>query len=129
MALSGVLDDHPGELRSDFQRFFGLNIDEIEISFSAWHAAELAAHMPQGSLLYAAVDPSAAWGASEYLLHAIEYDLRTFAWSMAGGRKAGAKPSPLPTPKDAARKAKALNFDKREAEEIADLLGIPKDRR
>lgn len=41
-------------MRADLQRFFGLNIDEMGIRFSALHAAECLAYMPSGSALEAA---------------------------------------------------------------------------
>ena len=85
--------------------------------------------MPSDAALYRAVLPEAAWGAEAYLLAAIHDDLRLLAWSMAGAKRSR-KPKPTRTPAtDAEASRRARPVPRAEMEHVADLLGIPKDRR
>lgn len=53
--LGAALGSHPDELRADFQRFYGLNLDDLGTGYRCMHAAALVAHMPADSALYAAL--------------------------------------------------------------------------
>lgn len=126
MALGSAVALHEAELRADFQRFYGLNLDDMGRSYSVHHAACIAAHMPQGSALYASIDPSSEWTASDHLLSLIEYDIRSLAWGLSGGRKSKSPKPKRIEPPSASRKT---DYSRSDMDEIADALGIPEDRR
>lgn len=69
-------------------------------AYTVGHAAALAANLPYGSALRSAVDPSQEWSPTDYLLAAIEFDIRCLGYS---GK--GPKPKRVPTPADGARRA------------------------
>lgn len=66
--LAECLREHPVELRADLQRHFGLNLDDMGRTFSAFHAAACLACMPRGSLL-AKIDQRTEWTITDVLLH------------------------------------------------------------
>jgi len=122
--LAALLGNHPGELRADFQRFYGLSVDGMGTDYSVAHAAALAAHLPRESACVRAVAPEAAWDDATYLLAAIEYDLRVLAWQNSkDGAKGRNKPRPVQTPADVARVRDKL--DGTDLAEVAAALGIP----
>lgn len=123
MALAQALVDYAGALRADFQRFYNLNLDDMGDAFSYEHAAELAAHLPYGSALRRAVDPSQEWSQEAYILAQIEYDLRCMTYS---GK--GPEPKPVKTPADGI-KAAAPVASRAEMKRVADALGIPENQR
>lgn len=125
MALGAVLRQYPNELRADFQRFYGLNLSDMGKTYSFMHAAVLAEQLPVESNLSHAIAPETLWSETDYLLHQIEFDLRTLIWAECGGQRQN-KPKPLSTPADSARikRMKAVDPVK-----IADALGIPESRR
>ena len=122
--LACLLARHPDELRADFQRFYGLNLDGMGVDYSTLHAALLAACLPRESATVRAERPEATWGDDTYLLAAIEYDLRVLAWQNSrDGAKGKNRPKPVQTPADVARiAAKVGNTD---LKDLADKLGIP----
>lgn len=63
--------------------------------------------MPYGSALGRAVDPSQEWTQTDYLLHAIEFDLRVVSWQLAGNRNAK-RPRPLDTPATRSARERAI---------------------
>lgn len=102
--LANLLGNHEGELRADFQRFYGLNLDGMGIDYSVTHAAALAANLPRESATVRAVVPEAAWSDETYLLSAIEYDLRVLAWQNSkDGSKGRNRPKRPQTPADVER--------------------------
>lgn len=111
-------------MRADFQRFYGLDLDALGAEYTHEHAAALAAHLPYGSALCREVDPSQEWTPAEYLLARIEYGVRC---SLYSGK--GPKPKPLSTPADRARRPCARMASRSEMKRVADILGIPEDRR
>ena len=115
MALAWLLGNHPGELRADFQRYYQLNLDGMGEQYTFAHAACLACNLPSDSATLKAMYPRNGWTQTEYLLHAIEYDLRVLSWQLgAGGKGRNKKPKPLPTPEEQAkvrRKATGTDFD------------------
>lgn len=82
-------------------------------SYSIEHAAALVANMPRGSALGRAVDPSQAWGVTDYILTAIEYDLRCISWQLAGDRRAK-RPKPIETPERSATRARSIARETKE---------------
>ena len=72
MFLAKVLREHPTEVRSDLQRFFGIDLDKVSSGqVSAFQAASCIATVPPGSALAAAIDPRNTWGHEAHLLHAV----------------------------------------------------------
>lgn len=120
------MGNHPGELRADFQRFYGLNLDGMGCEYSVSHAACLACHLPSDSATLQAVYPQNGWTQTEYLLHAIEYDLRVLIWQNSkDGTKGKNKPKPLQTPEERERiRQKANNTN---MQFIAKSLGLGGD--
>lgn len=113
----------PCELRADFQRVYGLNIDEMGKSYSVHHAAELAAMLPSDSLVLKAESPALEWGETMYMLRNIEFFMRVLIWqNTKDGQKGRKKPKPIETPSERAElRDKALNTDWKH---IAEQLNI-----
>lgn len=112
---------YPDELRADFQQFYGLNLDRMGADYTRLHAAALCVQLPRESRIVRAMDPSAAWGDSEYIARATEHTLRVIAWQNGGGRKSDF-PRPLPTPEDRARVSRKL--ERTNVERVNRILGI-----
>lgn len=119
------------ELRADFQRYYGLNLDDMGKTYTVAHAAALARNLPAGSAVHRALNPALEWADSDYLLMQIEYDIRLLAWSLAGGKKSRSpKPKPIETPTERAKRARnSAPPSEEEMNAVADALGIPEDRR
>lgn len=97
---------HPDELRADFQRFYGLDLDGMGADYTCAHAASLAVALPAESATVRAERPEAAWSDEAYLLSAIEYDLRMLVWlNSEDGAKGRNRPRPIWTPADVAELA------------------------
>lgn len=63
------------------------------------YVASLAAQLPAESRCMRALNPSLEWTLDQYLLAAIEYDLRVLAWqNSADGQKGRNAPKPPQTP-------------------------------
>ncbi|HAM15342.1 MAG TPA: hypothetical protein DCP91_05700 [Eggerthellaceae bacterium] len=121
--LAGFLVKHPCELRADFQRVYGLNLDDMGESYTYRHAADLAVMLPRDSLVFLAEHPELEWSDRDYFLWSIEYSLRVLKWqNTKDGQKGNNQPRPIPTPADTARiRAKVDNTD---LNYIAEQLGI-----
>ena len=123
MALCLMLGRHRAELRADFQRYYGLNLDDMGGAYSVEHAADLAACLPSDSAVLRAMYPRNGWTATEYLLHRIEYECRILIWQQSrDGQKGRNKPRPLPTPEDEAKVRRKLDATDRDM--VAEMLGI-----
>lgn len=60
---------HPGELRADLQRYYGVSWDSVlSGAVSCEHAAALAANLPLGSRSLACEDERLGWTIQELLL-------------------------------------------------------------
>ena len=60
---------HPGELRADLQRYYGVSWDSVlSGAVSCEHAAALAANLPLGSRCLACEDERLGWTVQELLL-------------------------------------------------------------
>ena len=121
--LASRLGKHPDEVRADFQRYYGLNLDGMGGDYSVAHAVSLCYALPRDSATVRAESPEAAWSDETYLLSAIEYDLRVLIWQNSkDGQKGCNKPKPMQTPADVARVADKLAAT--DYERIAAALGI-----
>lgn len=102
--LASLVGGHSDELRADFQRYYGLDLDGMGSDYSVAHAAALASNLPRESATVRAVVPEAAWSDETYLLSAIEYDLRVLIWQNSkDGAKNRNRPQRPQTPADVAR--------------------------
>lgn len=100
MILAAWLHDYPDFLRADFQQFYGLNIDEIGVSFSVHHAATLASMLPTESRTIAVAAPYASWSLQDQLLAAATNALNLLVWMEADPkRNRSNKPKPIEPPK------------------------------
>lgn len=125
MALAWLLGNYASQLRADFQRYYSLNLDGMGTDYTVSHAVALACNLPSDSATLRAIYPRNGWTQTEYLLHAIEFDLRVISWQLSkDGKKKKNKPKPLETPEElekVKRKAANTNF-----EFIAKSLGLTK---
>ena len=123
MLLAGFMAKRPCELRADFQRVYGLNIDEMGESYSVRHAADLAAMLPRDSLVFKAGNPALEWSDTMYMLRSIEYMARILVWqNTKDGQKGRKKPKPVETPEERARvREKVSNTDWRFIAEQLDI--------
>lgn len=114
MALATVEDEYPDQLRADFQQYYGINLDGMGMDYSHAHAASLMVQLPQTSRVAKALNPDNEWSDAEYLLAAIEYDLRVLIWQKTkDGQKNRNRPKPTETPHDVAEKRRRVEgFDK-----------------
>ena len=102
--LAGLLAKYPSQLRADFQRFYGLNLDGLGAEYTYRHAADLAAHLPQESACVRAQNPEFEWTDTQYLLRSIEFSLRVIVWqNTKDGQKGRRKPKPIDTPAEIAK--------------------------
>ena len=98
------------QLRADLQQFYGLNYDDMGSGYSYEHAAALVANLPRSSRIAAICNAACEWDDSEYLLYAIEYNLRVISWQLGGG---GNHPKPIATPVEMAeRRRKVADTDR-----------------
>ena len=123
--LASLLGSHEGELRADFQRFYGLNLDGMGSAYSVAHAAALAANLPRESACVRAVAPEAAWSDEAYLLANIEYGIRVLMWQNSrDGVRDRNRPKRIQTPADVERvRGKVEGTD---LSAIAEALGLGK---
>ncbi|WP_454892209.1 DUF5361 domain-containing protein [Alloscardovia omnicolens] len=63
-----MLAAHPDVLRADFQRFYGLNLDDLGTTLRVRRAADLAAYLPEQALIWGKLNPTAQWSTDTYLL-------------------------------------------------------------
>lgn len=125
--LAGALGNHPDELRADFQRFYGLNLDGMGVEYTHAHAAALCACLPPDSAVTRAQNPAALWSDATYLLSAIEYDLRVLAWqNTKDGSKGIRPPRRMQTPADVARVARKM--ERTDVASVAEILGLGERR-
>lgn len=87
--------------------------------------AALWANLPRESRAVARRSPDARWSDAEWMLWALEYDVRSLAWRLSeDGRKGRNMPRPLDTPgqvADARRKAERALSSR---DEIDRMLGM-----
>ena len=93
-----MLGQHPAELRADFQRYYGLNLDGMGSDYSVAHAADLAACLPRDSATMRAHDPLNEWTIEAQLLALIEFWAHDWIWAHTKDGKAGRNPPKLRVP-------------------------------
>ena len=92
-------------------------------------AALLARQLPRESRFVRESEPGAAWSDAEWMLHAIEHDLRVLAWQATeDGIKGRRPPKPLPTPTDKARLRGSIErADRERIDRILNMKGVIDD--
>lgn len=104
--LVGMLKSAPDKLRADFQRFYGLNLDDVGISIRPRRAADLAANLPENARIWRALNPQAEWTTSQHLLANIADNTSFLAWTKtkdsqkSGARWRGSLPRPGTAPRN-----------------------------
>lgn len=83
-------------LRADFLRFYGVEVDDVDIS----DIGEMIASMPRGARTLMLIDERTAWTDAEYMLSEILYKLDV----IAHGMMLEGSPRRLPIPGDKPRK-------------------------
>jgi hypothetical protein len=98
--LAHHMRTHPAQLRADFQRYYGLNLDGMGTDYTVLHAADLAACLPRESLCGIAEDPINEWNIDRLLLGRIEFWLHSWLWAHTkdGKRKVNKPKLLIPTP-------------------------------
>lgn len=86
--------------------------------------AVLSAQLPLSSRVAVASHPENAWDVQSYLLRQIEFQLRALIWGLAGGEKAGAKPTPILSPAENAAHESAVDDAARMAETVAAVFNL-----
>lgn len=90
------MDEHPDELRADFQQYYHLNIDGMGRDYTTLHAASLLTQLPEGSRVRLAYAPDAAWTSDRALLAAMVNDLNWLVWAQTKDAKHNRnKPRPI----------------------------------
>lgn len=67
-----------------------------------------------------AENPDAEWSQTDWLLYAIEYELRGLLWGMGGGK--GEKPKPRPTPGEMAANDRMVESAEQHRASVDDIL-------
>lgn len=71
----------PDSLRADFQRFYGLDIDDVGHGIRCRRAADLAAHLPPEACAWRMFDPRMEWTVTQWLLAAIADNTGFIGWT------------------------------------------------
>ena len=79
-AVNALVSSRYRELRADFQRYYGLNLDGMGMDYTVTHAADLAVNLPRESCSWTAENPVNGWTRDQQLLALIEYHLATWNW-------------------------------------------------
>ena len=79
--LAHHLRKFPAELRADFQRYYGLNLDGMGTDYTVLHAADLAACLPRDSCCGVAENPINEWTIDRQLLALIEFYSHAWLWA------------------------------------------------
>lgn len=83
-------------MRADVRRVYGLDITTL----GAWEAAQLAANLPDGSMVWRALDVPRAWTMDQHLLATLVDQWQMWMWGQSDPKRRGRKPRPLPRPGD-----------------------------
>ena len=68
------------------------------LTLPALRAAALARWLPDGSMVWRAIDAPQAWSMETHLLASLVDQIQLWMWGMSDKRKRGPKPKPLPRP-------------------------------
>nr|DAF39960.1 MAG TPA: protein of unknown function (DUF5361) [Caudoviricetes sp.] len=71
----------PDSLRADFQRFYGLDLDDVGHGIRCRRAADLAAHLPPEACVWRVLDPRMEWTVTDWLLAEIADNTGFNAWT------------------------------------------------
>jgi hypothetical protein len=82
-------------LRADFQRVYRLDSDDIE-GIGVQRAADLAANLPPGSMVWIRLNKPAAWTTTDYLLAGVFDEIARFQYMLSDHKGSGPKPLPRP---------------------------------
>ena len=66
-------------MRADFRRVYGLDITSI----GAWEAAQLAANLPDGSMVWRTLDTPRAWTMDQHLLATLVDQWQMWMWGQS----------------------------------------------
>lgn len=124
MTLAQLWASNHDELEADFRQYYGLDLGEINISFSLRHAAVLASQLPRDSRALSAAHPDFIWSDEMYMLSRIEHLCRVLLWTKS---KDAEHKRNFPEPNDTPAKFKAMrdrleNTNIKEIDEL--ILGV-----
>lgn len=118
------MEEHHDAFTSELLRY-GLHLTGPYRNATVDEAYSIAVTAQPGSPLAAALDESAAWPASAYLLASMEYSLRWLCWSKTvDGEKGRNRPAPPVTPASRPKpESETVGMSK---ERLADFLTRPR---
>lgn len=110
----------PDKLRADFQRFYGLDLDEVGYSVRVRRAADLAANLPEQATIWRVYNKQAVWDTSEHLLADMADSLRALVWSKTkdASRRGARFNGSIPRPWEAANGEDLQLLDVEQADEL-----------
>ena len=124
-----MLASHEDALRADFQRFYGLNLDDMGDAYSFRHAAALCANLPDDSAVFRAEGDG--WTGTQQLLASIGRGIDVIWWQRT---EAGQKPNATspnyyisPHERQKRARAKAVPIDERKRI-VAEAYGYDPER-
>lgn len=124
-AVVWLAEEHPDALTAELLRY-GLHLTGPYHNCTIDEAYAIAVNTAPGSPLAAALDPSAAWPTSSYLLSSIEYSLRWLCWAETeDGSKGRNRPTPLATPATTSQEKRAVRTGMSK-DELAKYLAMPR---
>ena len=99
-----MLSRHPDALRADFQRYYGLNLDDMGEAFSFSHAAALCAWLPDDSAVYRAEGDG--WSRTQRMLAQMGRSIDVVWWQRTddGQRRDGVPPDNYEAPSAALKR-------------------------
>ena len=90
---------HPGKLCADFQRFYGLDSNEIGLSIDYIRASHLVAELPAESRVISALAGTDGWTTTDYLLADVIDGIKFLIWLRTeDGVKGRNRPQPYARP-------------------------------
>lgn len=112
---------------ADFREYYGMDLpvsDDGEVPDMA-RCALLWKALPESSRCVRRLVPEARWSQEDYLLRAIEHDLRVIVWQWTkDGQKNVNAPKPISTPAETARNKGRRDRAMAARDEIDRILGI-----
>lgn len=120
--LAHLLRVFPAELRADFQRYYGLNLDGMGVDYSIAHAADLAACLPNNSRCGIAEDPANEWTIEHRLLAFIEYYTHAWVWAHTKDAKRKVNMPQLKIPNSRMEEKPNGNVEAMTVDEMNDFL-------
>lgn len=120
---------HEGALRADFQRYYGLLLDEMGEAYSYRHAAALCAWLPDDSAVYRAEGDG--WSRTQRMLAQAGRSIDVIWWqrTKAGQREGAEPPDGYAPPRELERRAKAASVPVSDQKRrIAEAYGYDPER-